>query len=80
MRPMCVSDSCYLRKNESKYLKILTNCIKLESRRTVLRSALLVQDTSKARGGIPGDPGDGRMVCSLGRVPRVQTGAQKCAS
>lgn len=53
-RPMCASDSWYLRKNKSKYLKILTNCVKLESRKTVLRLALLVQDTSKARGGTPG--------------------------
>lgn len=54
MRPMCASDSWYLRKNKSKYLKILTNCVNLESRKTVLRLALLVQGTSKALGGTPG--------------------------
>lgn len=56
MRPMCASDSWYLRKNKflRKNVKILTNCVKLESRKTVLRLALLVQDTSKAHGGTPG--------------------------
>lgn len=69
MRPMCASDSLYLRKNKNNF-KILANCIKVQSRKRVLRLSLPIQDISKAGGGAPGTQVDYGW-CTGGKDPLV---------